>query len=359
MQNSFVTISVATYPYSFLKPEKDQPTNSTLAYLRKKIQSHLLDEEIKVVSLGDNPILKDYNLYIQNKYGSRAETFAVHVQGLHTLILTLLVLDENGLKGKLEGLWVDNYSKLQEVKIGEHLPHWAFSFSIFTKELIPNGTTSELFSSLMLNEDDFQGKNIRNGNYLGWCNWDGGFLITKNDEDVNRIVICLLYQFIKWESTENCHRVLMTSINDLSKKESLSKIIVEERIVNIMQRMLYLNSRLQKDLVSYDKDDIAVHDLLERGWEFEGLYSKAMSLFTNTKEILNLSQGIELKKLSSRTNKFLSYIGIVGFSGTIAAIISTTDFSNSILSSPIIRFSIIAMLTAAILISFKRLMDRK
>ena len=352
--DSFINVTVSAYSRLDLDILPFNGENEMEIYFRNFFEKHKLSSQLKLSRIRDGSF-PELNIIITEKYKSNCEYFALQATEDHTLIIIINSIELNYLAGGLEPIWEDHYLNLEKVAFGKNKSNWAFTFSIFQNKSFQDDSVESIFQRLALSMDDFGDKSVANNSFEGWCNWNGGFILLNRQINSFKLFYCLFIQFAKWEITEISYRGAIAIMSKLLKSTEKEALANEERLLEIYSRYIYFNTVMEKALVSYDQEDVSLHELMQKGWEFSKLKANASELFVDINKVVSFSNGLELKKTSNKTNVFLTYIGIIGFSGTVAGIISTIDFSNSILSSPVVRFSVIFVSTFLLLFLFNKL----
>jgi|JI10StandDraft_1071094.scaffolds.fasta_scaffold05222_4 hypothetical protein len=351
--DSFINVTVSAYAKLNLDLLPFDEGNEMETYLKTCFDKHKLSTQLKVSRIREGSFL-EFNFLITEKYKSTCEYWALQATDEHTLIICINSIDLNYLSNGLERIWEDHSLNMEKIPFGKNKSNWAFTFSIFKNKTLDNDNVDSIFQKLALSIDDFGDKFVTNNSFEGWCNWNGGFILLKKEINLFKLFYCLFIQFAKWEITEITYREAIATMSKLLKGIEKEVLAGEEKLLELYSKQIYFNTVMEKALVSYDQEDISLHELMEKGWEFTKLKTNSSELFVDINKVVSLSNGIELKKTSAKTNVFLTYIGIIGFSGTVAGIISTIDFSNSILSSAVIRFSIIFVSTFMLLFLFNK-----
>lgn len=347
---NYHNITTAVYSGVTIKSRNDK-NNSQIMILDDLVQNYNLSEDIKIEIIDD----ERFNLcleQIEQVLGVRQELFCIKVEKSFTLVFFIDTCNSDTESLKIENVWKEHYSIMENTKVKNVAPSWCFTFTIFDHDFFLDRKTDLIFKKLNLEIDKFNKSSIQTSGFNGWCNWNGGFLLLNKNLESNKLYFVLIIEFIRWEITENTYKHLVHLFKEINNKSNTN---FDEEYLNIFQRLTYFILILDKNVTSYSEEDISLHELIEKGWDFDNLLQKTKLIFIDLERIISLSHEIDSKKSASKINKYLNYVTIIGFSGAVAGIISTVDFENSLLNNAFIRFILISTLTISTFFLFKRI----
>lgn len=312
------------------------------------LSTNKLDKILELNSI-ESAEVAEYAKNLNSLYGCSTELYSLFNEQLFSCIVAVNTISIEEDTIDLNEIWLNHYVPFEKMEHSEELL-WSFTLTYLQ-------TSSELNSELLfekigLSIGEYNESRVENNSFVGFCSWNGGLLIQKKEHDINKLFFQVILNSFKWDIYEKT----IARIKEVRTKmqANLRKAVdMNFSLLEISQDFSYLDLCITKDMVAYDQEDVDIHELFSKGWNQEAFKNVAQNQIRVTQELIELSDNIYSREAQDKTNSFLIYLSIIGLSGTLAGIISTIDFSNSIFGNSFYRFSLITVITILAILLLK------